>query len=140
MFETIVNYKGNKFYKVKANSIEAAQESLGIVFPKDLIEFYKQVGYGFLKSEIDNFNRIMDPESVAEFRLRTGQYANYSDLDIYDAYERDRLVFFEICEGCYISIGFTKSNNGKIYYGKKRIANSLKEFLTKYQNDENYYN
>ena len=65
MFETIANYKGNKFYKVKANSIEAAQESLGIVFPKDLIEFYKQVGYGFLKSENDNFNRIMDPESVA---------------------------------------------------------------------------
>ena len=139
MFETIANYKGNKFYKVKANSIEAAQESLGIVFPKDLIEFYKQVGYGFLKSENDNFNRIMDPESVAEFRLRTGQFANYSDLDIYDAYERDRLVFFEICEGCYISIGFTKSNSGKIYYGKKRVANSLDEFLTKYQNDENFF-
>ena len=139
MFETIVNYKGNKFYKVKTNSIEAAQESLGIVFPKDLIEFYMQVGYWFLKSEKDNFNRIMDPESVAEFRLRTGQFANYSDLDLYDANERDRLVFFEICEGNYLSIGFTKSNNGKIFYGKKKIANSLAEFLTKYQIDENYF-
>lgn len=139
MFETIANYKGNKFYKVKTNSIEASQESLGIVFPKDLTEFYKHVGYGFLKSEKDNFNRIMDPESVAEFRLRAGQFANYSDLDIYDAYERDQLVFFEICEGCYISIGFTKRNNGKIYYGKKEIANSLEEFLTKYQNNENYF-
>lgn len=139
MFEAIANYKGNKFYKVKTYSIDAAQDSLGIVFPKDLIEFYTQVGYGFLKSENDNFNRIMDPESVAEFRLRTGPFANNSDLDIYDAYERDRLVFFEICEGSYISIGFTKKNNGKIYYGKKEIANSLEEFLTKYQNDENYF-
>lgn len=139
MFETIANHKGNKFYKVKTNSIESAQESLGIVFPKDLIEFYKQVGYGFLKSEKDNFNRIMDPESVAEFRLRTGQFANYSGLDIYDAYERDQLVFFEICEGCYISIGFTKNNYGKIFYGKKRIADSLEEFLIKYQDDENYF-
>ena len=139
MFETVANNKSNQFYKVKSSSIEDAQNDLGIIFPKELTDFYKHIGYGFLKSERDNFNRIMDPESVVDFRLREGPFANDSELNIYSAYERDCLIFFEICEGSYISIGFTKSNSGIIFYGNKKIANSLAEFLTKYQIDENYF-
>lgn len=139
MFESIANYQGNKFYHINKETINKIQSELGILFPKELLEFYTHVGYGFIKSEQDNFNRIMDPQSVRDFRLREDSFANNPDLDMYDECERDSLMFFEICEGTYLSIGFSKKNNGKIYYGKKKIADSLTEFLTKYQEDENYF-
>lgn len=139
MFEGTVQHKGNKFYHIDEEIIYTAQEELGIILPKELIEFYKEVGYGFLRSENYNFNRIMSPRSICDFRCRKGQYNDDSELEIYEDCERDKIIFFEISEGNYLSIGFSKNNNGKIFYGKIKIANSLKEFLEKYQEDENYF-
>ena len=139
MYKDILNKKGNKFYAVKDQMIIMAQNELGILFPKDLVDFYKEVGYGFLASKEDNFNRIMGPGSVCEFRLRDGQFENYSELDIYEDCEKDTLIFFEVCEGYYLSIGFSKSNNGMIYDGKKVISQNLKQFLIDYQKDEKFF-
>jgi hypothetical protein len=139
MFESTSHHRGNQFYQVEPSEIEQAQETLGILFPKDLKTFYEEVGYGFLASSRDNFNRIMDPNSVCEFRTRTGQFAGYSELDDYKSDEIDKLIFFEICEGCYLSIGFAKDNQGKIFDGSNKIADSLSEFLDKYQADEGYF-
>lgn len=139
MFKDIVNRKGNKFYSLDKNAVDRAQEDLGIIIPKELREFYEEIGYGFLNSEEGYFNRIMDPQSLCEFRFREGQFANNPELDIYEGYEQDGLIFFEICEGSYLSIGFSKKNNGKIISEDKIIANSLKEFLIKYQDDERYF-
>lgn len=139
MFKEVVNKEGNKFYSLKADALKNAQEDLGIILPKDLKKFYEEIGYGFLNSREENFNRIMDPYSLCDFRLRKGQFANDPELEVYEEDERDKLIFFEICEGVYLSIGFSKENYGKIYSGKKKIADSLIEFLIKYQNDENYY-
>ena len=140
MFEKIINRTGNKFYSVNSNTVEEAQETLGIILPKELKAFYRQVGYGFLYSKEYKFNRIMSPQSLCEFRFRKGMYSNDTDLDVYEDYERDKIIFFEISEGNYLSIGFSKGNNGEIFYGKRKIANSLSEFLIKYQEDENYLN
>ena len=139
MFESIAQNKENKFYIVTEEAIAKVQEELGIIFPNELKEFYKKVGYGFLNTKQENFNRIMNPESVCDFRFRKGQFSYSSDLDIYEDEEKDRLFFFEICEGNYLSIGFSRYNNGKIFYGDKEIANSLEEFLTKYQENERYF-
>ena len=139
MFKDIVNREGNKFYSLKKDAVDKAQEDLGIILPKELKEFYEEIGYGFLNSEEDYFNRIMDPQSLCEFRFREGQFANDSELDVYEDYEQDCLVFFEICEGSYLSIGFSKNNNGKIFSEDKIIADSLKEFLIKYQDNERYF-
>ena len=139
MYESIVNKMDNKFYAVESSRITEAQTELGIIFPKDLKCFYEEIGYGFLSSRMDNFNRIMDPNSICEFRQRDGQFANDPELEMYVNYERDRLIFFEVCEGYFLSIGFAKRNNGKIYSGSKMIANSLEEFLIKYQANEMYF-
>lgn len=139
MYENIVDKDGNKFYNVKKSSIIQAQKDIGVFFPEDLIRFYGEVGYGFLKSKVDFFNRIMDPDSIREFRLREGQFANNSELEVYADSERDKLVFFEVCEGYYLSIGISKRNKGEIYSGKKMIAKNFKEFLIKYQEDERYF-
>lgn len=139
MFDTILCNEGNKFYSIKADVTIKAQEELGFEFPEELKELYKQVGYGFLYSEEENFNRIMDPKNVCDFRFRRGMYSDEANLEIYEDYEKSSLVFFEICEGSYLSIGFSKDNMGEIFYGKVKIANSLVEFLRKYQEDERYF-
>lgn len=139
MFERVVQHKGNKFYCIKEAVISAVQEELGIILPQELVEFYKEVGYGFLHSDQYNFNRIMSPKSLCDFRFRKGQFNDSSELETYEDLERDKLIFFEVSEGTYLSIGFAKKNNGKVFYGKTKIANSLKEFLEKYQENENYF-
>ncbi len=139
MFKEIVNIEGNKFYSLKADIVNKAEDELGIILPKELKKFYEEVGYGFLNTKEDNFNRILDPNSLCEFRFRKGQFANDSELDIYEEDEKDKLIFFEICEGMYLSIGFSKENKGKIFSFEKNIADSLKDFLIKYQIDERYF-
>ena len=139
MYKDIVDKKGNTFYALKADIVNKAQDDLGIIIPVELKEFYDQIGYGFLRSEEENFNRILDPYSLCEFRFREGQFANSPDLDIYEEDERDKLIFFEICEGVFLSIGFSKENKGKIFSGNKQIADSLREFLIKYQTNEDYW-
>ena len=139
MYESIKEKKENKFYPVIETEIVEAQINTGVIIPNDLKVFYKEVGYGFLKSEVDNFNRIMDPGSVCDFRLRQGQFDNDPELEMYVEDEKDRLFFFEICEGYYLSIGFSKNNYGKIFNGKEMIADNLGQFLTKYQDNERFF-
>lgn len=139
MFKSIVDKEGNRFLEVGEESIIDAQEELEIVLPEMLVQFYKEIGYGFFKSSRYNFNRIFSPQSLCEFRLRKGQFEGDTELEIYDEYEQDKLVFFEICEGNYLLIGFVKNNNGKVFYGNRMIANDLKEFLGEYQKNENYF-
>ena len=134
-----VNKIENKFYPVSEDNITKAQVDLGILFPKELVSLYKTIGYGFLNSTEGNFNRIMDPGSICEFRFRNGQFAHNAELDIYEEFERDKLIFFEICEGDYLSIGFTKENCGKVYDCNRMIADNLEQFLTKYQENERYF-
>lgn len=139
MYKDIVSKKGNKFYAVTRQMIDKAQDDMRIVLPNDLIEFYNEIGYGFLASKDDNFNRIMDPESLCEFRNREGQFGYYSELEHYDEYERDKVFFFEICEGRYLAMGFSKGNNGAVFDGNKRISDNLKQFLIDYQKDEKFF-
>ena len=139
MFEKIVKHQGNKFYPINESVITDVQEELGIILPRGLKDFYREVGYGFIHSKAYNFNLIMSPKSLCDFRFRRSQFSDSSDLEIYEEYERDRLIFFEISEGSYLSIGFSKSNNGAIFYAQDKIAGSLIEFLEKYQEDENYF-
>ena len=96
MFEKIMQKKGNKFYSVKEGVIAMVQEELGIILPKELKSFYTEVGYGFLHSDNYNFNRIMSPKSLCEFRFRKGQFSNDSELELYVDLERDKIFFFEI--------------------------------------------
>lgn len=139
MFENIIDKEQNNFYSIAEDVVSKVEDKLGIIFPMELSKFYKEIGYGFLNSKLGNFNRIMDPQSLCEFRLRKGQFEGDPELEIYEEDEIDKLVFFEICEGIYLSIGFTKDNDGEIFDGQNLIANSLKEFLIKYQADEQYY-
>ena len=81
----------------------------------------------------------MSPKSLCDFRFRKGQFSGFTELEMYEEFERDQIIFFEISEGNYLSIGFSGENNGAIFYGERKIANSLLEFLEMYQENENYF-
>ena len=127
MFEEIKLNPLNKFYPLNIDAIKKSESKLGLDIPQLLKEFYIEVGYGFIKSKLDNVNRVMDPESVLDFRL--GQ----------NDFEEDKLVFFEANETVMISIGFGSNNYGKIYYYDMEISKNLKEFFDKLLEDDTFY-
>ncbi|WP_338631790.1 SMI1/KNR4 family protein [Clostridium baratii] len=128
------------FYDVTDIELDTLENELHLTLPKELKEFYLFKGYGFWRG--NNINRLMDPISVIDFRLRRNDYDCFNEnveMEMFKEYEVDKLVFFEADAFTYISIGFSNENEGKIYYCDIEIAESLSEFLIRIQNDENYY-
>ena len=74
MFEKIKSNPLNQFYPLSKDQIKNSESKLGIVFPQFLRDFYLEIGYGFIGSKVDNINRIMDPESVLDFRLKQNDF------------------------------------------------------------------
>ena len=122
----------NTFYEVKNSGIQLLEKELGIQIPADLLDFWKNIGYGFIASD-NNANRIMDHISTIDFRLRQGDFEYMPDIELYDEYETGKLIFFEANESAYISIGYSEENMGKIFYYDTEIASSLTDFLGKIQ-------
>lgn len=109
------------------------------MFPKLLRKFYLEIGYGFIGSKVGNINRIMDPASVLDFRLGQNDFEFYPDIEIYDEFEEDKMIFFEANESALISIGFGSDNSGKIYYYDVEISKNLSEFLEKLSENDTFY-
>ena len=139
MFGKIKSNPSHQFYPLTKDEIKNSESKLGIIFPKLLREFYLEIGYGFIGSEVGNINRIMDPESVLDFRLRQNDFEFYPDIEIYDEFEEDKMIFFEANESVLISIGFGSDNSGKIYYYDEEISKNLAEFLEKLLDDDAFY-
>ena len=129
MFEKIKNNKANSFEKFKKGDIELAEKRMGIKIPNELKQFYLQIGCGFIESKHMAFNRIMDPMSCADLRLREDFYEFDPELEGYEIFEEGKMVFFERNDGIYAEIELTDNETSKIYSGNDLIANSLEEFL-----------
>ncbi|WP_078552212.1 SMI1/KNR4 family protein [Bacillus alkalicellulosilyticus] len=138
-YEFIKANQENSFYLVTDNEIKEVEKELDIKFPKELVTFYIEVGYGFIKGSEFNINRIMDPYSVRDFRLRVNDYEFYPDIEIYDEFENNKLLFFEGSESALMSIELNENTNSAVYYYDIQIANSLEEFLRKIQENDKYY-
>lgn len=133
-----INHLENKTYKVPEEDILKAEQRMNVDIPNDLKQLYLEVGYGFIKGESDNaINRILGPGAVADIRLREGIFEFDSDLDeLYD--DENKLIFFEVNEGVYISIDLQLANN-PIFYFDTQIAESLEDFFKKFLNDNEYF-
>ncbi|GLO68090.1 hypothetical protein MACH08_38740 [Oceanobacillus kimchii] len=70
----------NSFYPVSEYEIEDVETELNLKFPKELVNFYLEIGYGFIKGSEFNINRIMDPYSIRDFRLRINDFEYYPDI------------------------------------------------------------
>ncbi|AQY50659.1 hypothetical protein PWEIH_03426 [Listeria weihenstephanensis FSL R9-0317] len=134
----LINNDKNSFYPLKTGMIEEAQSDLDVSFSQELIEFYNEVGCGFIKSSKGNINRFMDPISVRDFRKKEYDYEFFPDIDLYDDLE-DELIFFEVDETVLMSIKVTGNDTSPVYYNEIKIADSLYEFLQCMSKDDNYY-
>ncbi|USL40246.1 SMI1/KNR4 family protein [Priestia megaterium] len=132
-----INNGANKIYHVSEQEILQAEDRMGIRFPNDLRQLYLEVGYGFIKEPSNTaINRIMGPKTVANVKLREGVFEFDSDLEEFD--EEDKLIFFEVNEGVYISLDLKLPNN-PVFYLDTPTGDSLEDFLKKFINDNEYY-
>lgn len=138
-YEFIKANQENSSYPVTENEIKEVEKELDLKFPKELVNFYIEVGYGFIKGSEFNINRIMDPYSVRDFRLRANDFEFYPDIEIYDEFENNKLIFFEASESALMSIELNEDNKSAVYYYDIQIANSLEEFLRKIEENDKYY-
>ncbi len=130
------NYK-HQFFPLSKTDIDETERVIKI--PLELKIFYKSIGYGFLHcNQNQAFNRILDVGSFKNINLKEDYYEFDTHLEVYDfLYSNEKLLFFEVIEGNYLAID-KKDTNGRnpIYYFETKIADSLEEFLKKF--DENY--
>lgn len=138
-YEFIKANQEHSFYPVIENEIKEVERELDLKFPKELVNFYIEVGYGFIKGAEFNINRMMDPYSVRDFRLRVNDFEFYPDIEIYDEFENNKLIFFESSESALMSIELTEKNRSAVYYYDIQIATSLEEFLRKIAENDKYY-
>ncbi|AYJ89957.1 SMI1/KNR4 family protein [Bacillus safensis] len=138
-YESLKANQENSFYPVTENEIKEVEKELDLKFPKELVNFYMEVGYGFIKGSEFNNNRIMDPYSVRDFRLRVNDFEFYPDIEIYDEFENNKLIFFEGSESALMSIELNEKNSSPVYYYDIQIATSLEEFLRKIEENDKYY-
>ncbi|WP_106496436.1 SMI1/KNR4 family protein [Lentibacillus sp. Marseille-P4043] len=138
-YELIKTNEENSFYPVTENEIKEVEKELDLKFPKELVNFYIEVGYGFIKGSEFTINRIMDPYSVRDFRLRVNDFEFYPDIEIYDEFENNKLIFFEGSESALMSIELNEKNSSPVYYYDIQIATSLREFLRKIEENDKYY-
>lgn len=139
MFDNFDVNSAGVFYSFDQEYVRSSEEKMGILFPKELRNFYMQVGYGFFNSKISNVNRLMDPTSVVDFRQRAGEFVGIDDLEMYEPTENDKLIFFEVNEYTFVSIAFTGNDMGKVFFMSTKIADSLEEFLERFVADEQFF-
>lgn len=139
MKHSFINNEKNRILIVHENEIDEVEKQLKIKFPEELRSLLLEKGYGFLRLTKSNINRIMDPYSIRDVRLRLNDYENDPDLQGYEDYEDSRLIFFEANEGTYLTIGLTEIDNNHIFFFDVKVANSLEEFLRKMIINDGYY-
>ena len=92
--------------------------------------------------EIENIAKWyrLDMKAVNEAEQRMGFSFPKSLRTVYQKYgygsETDKILFFEVNEGVYISIGI---NDEKIYFMNEIIAYDLSEFLFKISENPDYW-
>lgn len=137
----ILNEK-NEIYKTTSEKIDRAEKEMQMSFPKELSDFYNLYGSGFINGELrKTFNRLLSPLQCADIRLRRDYYEYDPELESYKSDELiyNRMIFFEVNEGSYLTISLDEGEKSAIYYGSEKIADSLEEFLIKMYDDGTYY-
>ena len=132
------NYK-HILFPLSENKIEKINAIFSIPF--ELKSFYEEIGYGFFYHSGNSFNRLLDPFSFKQINLREDFYEFDPDLELYEKYYKEnKLIFFEVVEGVYLLIDKEdKDAKNSIYYFSKKIADSLVEFLIRFNEDERYF-
>lgn len=106
--------------------IEDAEKKIGMPFPKDLKDYLLKNGDDrTITGQGCNYH-IFSAETCAKIRLREGNYKNDKFLANYKKYEDHAMIFMQIDEGVYLSIGFM---DNKIYFADRVVQESLSDLI-----------
>ena len=147
MFEYLAEYieekeftesgKKHSFYRVNKKDINDAENKMKMKFPKELQEFFEEIGYGYFYDKDECFiDVLMKPMDIADYRCAEGMYVYAEDREFLDD---DAFVFFEVDSNCHIHIKISGVNRGKIFFGRTEIASDFYEFIERLSEDSNYY-
>lgn len=129
--------KKHVFYKVRKEDIKKAEERMLLEFPEEMVLFLEEIGYGFFYDKDECFTDVlMKPQDIADFRCAEGNYFYSEERDFLKA---EDLVFFEVDANCHIYIKLSGENKGKVYLGRKMIAENFESFILKISEKSNYF-
>jgi antitoxin YxxD len=133
----------HKFYPLDISEVDEAEKRLNRKFPKELREFYLQIGYGFMCINQYSFtNRIMDPHAIADLILGEDIWEDYYYLVDEIAEQPHRFPFFDVGNDSLIFFDLSQETREGIHpvdYTGIIIAESFEDFLRKLDDKENYY-
>ncbi len=113
-----------------------------LTIPLELKKFYTEIGYGFFfHKKIYSNDTFLNPNSFKIINNREGYYDEDPELEIYNGLEyQNKLIFFEINEGLYLLIDKeAREEKNDIYYFNEKIADSLEEFLIRFDKEGHYF-
>lgn len=135
-------YEGFKHMLFSSSEEIIEKCDLELTIPLELKQFYLEIGYGFFYHKNDYSNdTLLNPNSFKIINNREEYYKEDPELELYEETEyQDKLIFFEVNEGIYLLIT-KEAINGKnaIYFFDKKIANSLEEFLIRFDEEGHYF-
>ncbi|MFC7441064.1 SMI1/KNR4 family protein [Laceyella putida] len=131
------------FYPLDQSQIIEAENRINRTFPRELKDFFEQIGYGFMCKDGKNLftNRLMDPHSIADLVLGENIYEDYYLIDELEE-EPHLFPFFEVGDDSFIFLDLNQQSEKGICpvdYAGIKIADSLEEFMRKLDAQENYY-
>lgn len=84
------------FYPVKEEEIIYAESKMGIDFPRELREFFSQIGYGYFYDIDECFiDMLMSPKHIVDFRFGEGDYFYAEEREFL---ESEDLVFLKLIQ------------------------------------------
>jgi len=135
-------YKDYTHHLLPLKKSEVEEISTLINIPKELDEFYHQVGYGFFfQNDDSHIDRFLDVESFKNINLHEGFYEYDPDLEMYDSEGYiDKRIFYDLNEGVYLLMDNEEVNgSNSIYFFTNKIANSLEEFIKRLIGEGHYF-
>lgn len=131
------NDKKHTFYPVKEDEIDQLKSNLERELPYELVLFYQEIGYGYFYDKDECFtDLLMNPRQVMEFKLGKGNYEYSEEREHLDNCD---LVFFEIDADLHIYVKLYGKQQGNVFLGKRKIADSIKDFVDKVTQTSNYF-
>jgi antitoxin YxxD len=137
-----IDHKTVKHSLIKLNKSDITCIEEYITIPHELKEFWLQIGYGFFHNKSEySFDRLLDPYSFKIINLRQDYYEFDPDLELYSHEDyKDKLIFLEINEGvCLLIDKVATDGKNAVYYFDKKIADSLEDFVKRFDNEVHYF-
>ena len=144
--------QNNVFDVVSEDEIIKGEQILGLPFPDQLKDFYRQIGYGNLTTpsnpapdyDFYSSNEILPPSVAARFAkgiLEWESQTHWMSEATYELLEPGDLPFFEIADGsCFLLMKLNSENPNAVWDWDTKIEDSFERFIWRlYYEDPGYY-